>query len=239
MVSYTIRPFKASELEGYLKRRFQSAQKNNKALLNEGVSNIGLEIDSFDFAGIHLGCFLGDELLACVRVVSSSSYQALPVPSAIHYSLKKLSTPFYPPQGHSLPLLPSAYFLEPYQQAILNTYLRNLHQKGFKMSEAGRLISFSKKISIKLLLSCLSYVFAVNAFYGIDYCFFNATPAHARFYKKYFSCKPVLPSLSFDTGAKKEKKLLIADIKKLDCSQTAEIESILAHFKTGNFQYAF
>lgn len=239
MVNLIIRPLQDEELEGYFKLRYESALKNNTALLNEAVSALGMEIDSFDFSAIHIGCFDSKELIACVRIAFPPAMDNLDIGKRESQNLMTLLSSLKEKFPPSPICLPSSAFLAEKERKILEAYFQQFLDKGKKIAEVGRLISFSDKFSLKSIISCLSYIYALCILQGIDYCFFNAPVLHTKFYSKYFPCERIFPEIKFDTGAKSKKELILTDVKISSFPQREYIQKILIELQNQSYLIHF
>lgn len=223
---YVIKPLSQEKLESYFKMRFRTAKTYNKALLSQQSTETGLEMDVFDPFSLHIGTFQKGTLVGCSRLTQPKNLSIFLERERTLESVRLKEQAEFDKKS-----LPSSAFLKDRDLIKLEYFLEGIKFSGKRFSEAGRFINTSSDFNPRVVAHMLGYVWALNAFYEIDYCFFNTTQAHARYYTRLFNCKPILPELSFNTGAKAKKYLLYADIKKPPKRQIDIIKGILNSFK--------
>ena len=223
---YVIKPLSQEKLESYFKMRFRTAKTHNKALLSQQSSETGLETDVFDPISLHIGTFQKGTLVGCSRLTQPKNLSIFLERERAPESARLKEQAEFDKKS-----LPSSAFLKDRDLIKLEYFLEGIKFSGKRFSEAGRFINTSSDFNPRVVAHMLGYIWALNTFYDIDYCFFNTTRAHARYYTRLFDCKPVLPELSFNTGAKAEKYLLYADIKEPPKRQIEMIRGILGAFE--------
>ncbi|MDW3651793.1 MAG: hypothetical protein R8P61_32240 [Bacteroidia bacterium] len=198
----------------------------NKALLSQAANEARLEMDLFDPISLHIGTFQNDRLVGCSRLTQPKSLSIfLERERSLKDARRREQIEF---DERSLP---SSAFLEDRNLLKLEYFLEGIKFSGKRFSEAGRFIHTSNTFNPRLVAHMLGYIWALNAYYEIDYCFFNTTKAHAKYYTRLFGCKAILPELRFNTGAKSEKYFLYADIKNPPRTQFRLIKKILDAFE--------
>ena len=207
-----IRPLREDEYENYFKMRYEKATIHNPLLIKKVKGNI--EMDVFDEFSLHVGAFLGEMLIGCARLV-------VPVNSQIkiknYQNLKfigSLSQARLREQEEiSNYSLPTSTFLNENSLKTLEDYFIKIQQKGKGISEIGRLINFSDDSRIyRHIPALIRYIWALNMYFDIDFCFLNASQKHARFYERSFACQILFPSILINTGGPDLKCILRADI---------------------------
>ena len=73
-----------------------------------------------------------------------------------------------------------------------------IRDKGNKFNEIGRLINVKGDANSRLMNYMICYAWAFNIYNKIDLCFFEATPAHCKYYERFFYCKQILDGYFFN-----------------------------------------
>lgn len=222
----SIRPILAHELISYFQIRYKVAQKHNLALISGQQEASKLEIDTFDTRSIHIGAFWEAELIGCIRLVSAQGQTSFALKSQSF-----LNKRIQEQDAINEMTLPSSKFLEAQDRLKLENHFAGLQASGKTLSEGSRFINLLSDFHPRLLRGMLCYVWAMNLFFEIDYCFLNTTAQHGRYYKTLFNCKDLFPEMSLDTGAQDKKFLLYAEINQPHRKQEENIYKLLDQFR--------
>ena len=224
-----IRPLFSHELEAYFQMRFSAAKKHNAALISKEANESGLETDLFDSNSIHIGSFANGSLIGCIRL-SAPIKQKIFDPEYLCYKQELKDIRDQEQKAINNYRLPSSKFLKGKDLEQLEGYFEGLIKNKKNIAESGRFINLDESFHPRLIQAMLCYVWALNLYFNVDFCFFNTTQDHARYYKRLFNCKTVFPEISFETGATDLKYLLYADIMNLPSRQADTIKSIFDSF---------
>ena len=145
------------KLQEYFRFRYRIYSESRQAGFLNGSSD-GLDVDAYDANALHLGWYEGEELVGCVRLLST-----IKGAHPLHFT-KDL--------------------LEPQQLALASAMLAEAKKAGRPLCEVSRLCLAPEYRSIASIRRFVLEIISTAHRYGRDHCLFTCDDHHAPFWKR-------------------------------------------------------